>query len=236
MERLSTTVQGVSSATFTTSGTVCPGASPGRSRRGDELATVPRPSLHSPKEELRQAASYPRPVDPESVHLMSLLQDDHGERRQECTTQRGLDNVHRSQGRLLARPDKSAFQEILGIQPGRQEVSLHSDAFRAECCPPSIYEIDQTNPERVTPSGHKRLSVFGRLAGVGKFSGSVSSCDPHSPSDVRKEGFLSEFCEIPPHTSKVVRVAGDPLGHQQGDAVPSQGFSLSDDETRGSCS
>ena len=83
---------------------------------------LPGATFPGPEEEFRQKEGYLRPIDPESINQLSILQDDHSTRRLGGFAIQRLGGVNRLQGRILAYPDSSIFSKVLRVQDRGQKV------------------------------------------------------------------------------------------------------------------
>ena len=106
-----------------------------RGHRAYFISGISRSPVFGSKKELFQKESNIRPVDPESIHILPIIQDDHDTGREECSSGRSLYHVHRPKRCLLARSNSPIFPKVPRIQDREEEISFQSPPFRSEPCP-----------------------------------------------------------------------------------------------------
>ena len=214
MEGPSTSVPPLLSGVHSTAGRVCVGSSPSWGHRGDILYPLSGSSLFCPKEGNRQKTGHPRPVNPQQINSMPILQDDHCSRCKERVTRSRLCNFNRFEGCVLAYSYCETFPEIPGISDRKKEVQIQSHALWPQRGTTDVYKNLQAYSPGTPSEGHRGFSLPGRLANLGQFSGGVSPFYSRSDSDTSKERLHGQFHQIQTFSRANLRVARHPMGYQ----------------------
>ena len=198
-------------------------ASTSRSYRGGNISPLSGSPIFSSKEEYRQKTGHPRPVNSQSLHSLSNLQDDHPQGSSIDVAGRGLRNVDRPERCLLAYPDPSLLLPLSRLCHRRQEISIQGAAFWPEYCTQNLHKDVQAHLERAKNQGYTGTRLHRRLAHMGLLQGRISEEHRDSDRSPPKERISDKFSEVSFDSDSENRMVGDPLGLRVRPSLPASG-------------
>ena len=212
----------------TSSQELCEEVTEGRSDRESQVPTLPREALQRTEKRLVGTQSHPRLIDPQPLHLLPTIQDDHGGASSQASDDRSFYYLCRLKRRILAYTNSCVFKTFPRVLDRSQEVPVQGPSIRPECSSKDVYQAVQRHPKGPQTPGREHHSVPGRLVDLGKQPGGMPAEHQDCPSNPRTLRVRSKRGEVSSKSSKNLHVARNPLGFGLRNAVsasriPAQG-------------
>ena len=209
------------------------------SYRKSKDCALPEQDLHGPKERLARSKTNSRSINSELLHKVPQFQDANVERDKVVVTEEFLDNILRSQRRLLARASKSS-KEILPMLPLEERVlAIQSHAVRIERSSTHLYQANSPRSEGSSRSRDLVPPISRRSAHHSCIRRGLQTQNSASNRDPDLTGVDPELGEVTPHPSPKIHLAGSPVrskGPYSNDSRGNHGVIPASFDTTDNCS
>ena len=193
------------------------------SYRKSKDRTLSKQDLYGPKERFSRSKTNSRPLYPELLHKVPQFQDVNVERNKDVVTERFLDNILRSQRRLLARASKSS-KEIFSMLPLEEPVlAIQSHALRFERGSTHLYQVNSSRGEDPSRSRDLVSSVSRRSTHHSSIGRRLQTQNTTSNRDPHLTRVDPELGEVSTNTSPEVHLAGSPVRSKEPHSNDSRG-------------
>ena len=202
-----------SSSVHSTAGGVCEGSSGSRGYSGNEFYPVSRASFFRSQEEFDQETGNSRPVNPEQINSVSIIQNDNDSRRTSGDSGKRLRDFNRFEGCVLAYSGSSLLCQVPRVCNRGKEVSFQSDAVWTQCGSKNLHQDLQADSSGAQTARSPSGGLFRRLAHMGGVRGGVQEIHGYCNSSSAPQGFLNQLGQISSRTTAKVSMVGSDVGH-----------------------
>ena len=177
-----------------------------KSDRESKDCAFPEQNLHSPKERLPRREIDSGPLNPQLLHKVPHLQNANPERDQDVVTEEFLDNIFRSQGRLLARAHKPPKEILPKLPLEESKLAIQSHAFRPERSPTHFHQADSTRGKSDGRSRDMVPPISRRPPNNSLIGRGMQTQNPKGNGYSEFARLDSERTEVTSHTSSRIRM------------------------------